>query len=96
MTRSIPSLASAAAIPLFLSTTAMFHPHVDVCGVTIHNEVAFKASRILLSTMINLPTLTSALLVSLSLLFWYFFSNLQAQVHVYPHEVKRSKGQDLD
>ncbi|OAQ24695.1 hypothetical protein K457DRAFT_141715 [Linnemannia elongata AG-77] len=52
MTPSIPSLASsAAALLLFLAvTTTTFNPHVDACGVTIHNEIAFRASRILLST----------------------------------------------
>lgn len=50
MTWSIPPLASAAALLLFLATTTTFNPHVDACGVTIHNEVAFRASRILLST----------------------------------------------
>jgi hypothetical protein len=48
----LPSLSTLAFL-LFLATTTTttFNPssYVNACGVTIHNEVAFRASRILLS-----------------------------------------------
>ncbi|KAG0283982.1 Glycosylphosphatidylinositol specific phospholipase D1 [Linnemannia gamsii] len=53
MARSI-ALPSLSTLALFLvltaTTTTTFNPSlVHACGVTIHNEVAFRASRILLS-----------------------------------------------
>lgn len=53
MARSIPlpSLSTLALLlVLTVTTTTTFNPSlVDACGVTIHNEVAFRASCILLS-----------------------------------------------
>ncbi|KAF9143994.1 Glycosylphosphatidylinositol specific phospholipase D1 [Linnemannia schmuckeri] len=50
MARSMPStpslstLAAAALLLFCATTTTIFNSHVDACGVTIHNEVAFRAT----------------------------------------------------
>ncbi|KAF9091286.1 Glycosylphosphatidylinositol specific phospholipase D1 [Mortierella sp. GBA35] len=62
MTRSsLSTLASAAAALLLLLTTLDSLSQVHACGVTIHNEVAFRASRILLSAKDNTPLASSSL-----------------------------------